>query len=131
MAGFQEWLLEGEVIEERRVAINTAIQTIKDEYLELEQLKLPESILILRQAGVPGGIAIFISQQVSEFKGVWKNRQQLDAARRLLDVSKAGPQSNTQPRGPPASLYRQEFGQGDAGEGGYSGLDSTGYFDNY
>ena len=48
MAGFQEWLLEGKIIKERRVAINTAIQTIKDEYLELEQLKLPESILILR-----------------------------------------------------------------------------------
>ncbi len=46
--------------DEKREVINKAIQIIRDEYIELEQLKLPESIGILRQAGVPGGIAIFI-----------------------------------------------------------------------
>jgi hypothetical protein len=62
------------VKDKKQEVINKAIQIIRDKYIELKQLKLPESIGILRQAGVPGGIAIFIQQQVSEFKGIWKGQ---------------------------------------------------------
>ncbi len=85
------------MIPRRRAAIERVIQTIKDEFLDLEQLKTPESVQLLRSSGVPGGIALLVSKRVSEFKTLFKRQQQVTAAEGLVAVGVPQFMSNPHP----------------------------------
>src|SRR6266536_2939499 len=119
LAQFEEWLLESEVVDKQRDLITNTIRIIREEGFDLEQLKSTAAMAILSQKGVRGGTAIFIQDQLSEFRKMWKGRR--DAAQGLLKV-----RSSVTP------WYQHEFGgleRGDWWQGGGEG--SAGYFDNY
>ena len=54
----------------RHEAVAAAIRIIQDEELELEQLKDPSVVELLRQAGIKIGNAVFIQHAVSDFKRI-------------------------------------------------------------
>jgi hypothetical protein len=69
---FQDWLITGKDEEN----INKAIQVIKEENFKIDQLKTGGAVAILSQKGVPGGTAVFIQSQVSQWKSNWYTRQE-------------------------------------------------------
>jgi hypothetical protein len=75
IAAFGEFLLLGEVQPARRNAIQKAIDTIQEQFLDLEQLKALDVMPVFRHTRVPAGIVFMISRRVSEFKAVYKGRQ--------------------------------------------------------
>jgi hypothetical protein len=52
------------------------IGIIQAEELELEQLKDPSVVELLRQVGIKMGIAVFIQYSVLDFKCMWKKQNE-------------------------------------------------------
>jgi hypothetical protein len=93
MTQFVEWLSENELMPDRRRAFKITLQVIQKQMLDLEQLKQPEGRDILEKGGVPAGVALLFSKQVSEFKKIYKAQQEVDsaAAKALTEVRTGRP----------------------------------------
>jgi hypothetical protein len=107
--------------------INKAIQIIKEENFKIDQLKTGGAVAILSQKGVPGGTAVFIQSQVSQWKSNWHTRQ--EAAQGLHTIANRGLAERRDE--PYMNPYIPEYSQGDYDYFGPGGGGSAHYYGNH
>jgi hypothetical protein len=106
---FGIWLLSQEREPVIRGHIEKAIEVIKDELFDLDQVKGGLARQVLMNAGVKGGIAIGIAQRVSEFKKHFKAERDITAAQDLMKLGqgKSGNDSDDGDDGDDDSFFQE------------------------
>jgi hypothetical protein len=84
LTAFGNWLLVDEKDPVIRGHIERAIEVIKEELFDLDQVKGGLARQVIINCGVKGGVAIGIAQRVSQFKHVYKAQIDIQAAQDLM-----------------------------------------------
>lgn len=84
LTAFGNWLLVDEKDPVIRGHIERAIEVIKEELFDLDQVKGGLARQVIINCGVKGGVAIGIAQRVSQFKYVYKAQIDIQATQDLM-----------------------------------------------